>query len=272
MDPFRLETWAVGEDRFSFVGKVEGVLLEGAFLARSIISGQSVRTYLLDDGFEIGDEVTLLAFSLTKEGAEFCAHQSCESRWFVRAKSCLEGVGKVRDLCAGLGGMGQGALAASFEVVGSNEIQAATCRVLGMNTEASLVHVANRLQWLRFGRRLRAQRGCWPASVASPFQLLVMAKRSMMTGPAPCQAHFLRHIGFRLLLCCWSVWSPLAGIHGYSRLCRPSVAFSSGRWCWSWVMSGLVGVRDGGACLFTLLLVCASAAGLSGVELLPAIE
>ena len=139
MDPFQLESWSVCEDGFSVVGRVEEVLLDGAYLMKSVIAGQQFRTYFLEEGPEIGDEITLLVFSLTCEGTTSCAHQSCDSRWFVRAASCLEGVGKVRDLCAGLGGMSQGAKAASFDVVGSVEIQTATCRILGINSTAPVV-------------------------------------------------------------------------------------------------------------------------------------
>ena len=136
---FSLEDWTVCSDGFSIVATVVSNSGSGDFSLLSLLGKQKLGAHFVDGAPLVGEEVTLLNFALTQEGGSYCANQTDESIWFPRASSCLEGVYKIRELCAGLGAMGTGASSLGFCILSALELQQATCEAFTRNCEAPVI-------------------------------------------------------------------------------------------------------------------------------------
>ena len=139
MGSFSLEVWETGLDFFSGVAVVVAEGEAGFLQLRSSIANRLFWAKFLNEAPLVGSEVTLLSFALTWDGTSFTAVQMDDSFWFTRAQSCLDGVYKIRELCAGIGALGFGATSVGFQIISANEVQTATCEAYTRNCQAPVV-------------------------------------------------------------------------------------------------------------------------------------
>ena len=166
MDPFLLEMWSPVKGNFGVVAKVLEHCDDGSLSLLSAIDKKIFRASFSDHTPLVGDEVSLLDFTLLWDGTMFWACGKDSSVWFVRAATCLDGVGKIRDLCAGIGALGSGASFAGFQVVSAVEIQPRSCKVFAQNQALPIIE-GNICDAGVIGRSWQAAPG--PAGIASGF-------------------------------------------------------------------------------------------------------
>ena len=140
MGAFSLENWEARSRGFSVVANVVEDRGSGDFALQSSIGKQLFGVQFVGDSPSVGDEVPLLNFALTWDGSSYSALQIDDSVWFVRASSALDGVFKIRELCAGIGALGVGATSLGYEIVSANDIQQVTCGAYARNSQAPVVH------------------------------------------------------------------------------------------------------------------------------------
>ena len=129
------------------------------------LTGRSFERFV-DGAPVVNDEVSLLDFSLIWDGALFWACEKDTSVWFVRASNCLDGLGKMRELCAGIGAFGSGTELAGFPVISAVEVQPRTCEMFTKNHDVPIIE-GNLCDAGVIGRMWKAAPG--PAGVVCGF-------------------------------------------------------------------------------------------------------